>query len=166
LSEVMILIIQMVAAGRMCPTDDGLNGLARNLIELGRLRAPEFSAVVRHLVVGARSRQLARLHTFIEGDSQFPDFWRRAAQRYAAECLARISAADFYCPIEFIRAGYSLDDGFRACQRFLHQFGTLMTIWPKVWQLAKSAGADDLIGRCAEKSGVTSGAGHNGRARA
>jgi hypothetical protein len=106
--------------------------LGQLLRDLGSLDAHEFIEVVTDTVLRHRCRGFASFESAASVEGSLPDHWRSALDRYMTIFHAAIRRRGFFCPVEY-RHRRSLAEGFAAMQRFVRDFGELLTVWPEMW---------------------------------
>jgi len=105
------------------------------LRELAGLDQRSFIELVTVAVLTTRERELARIETMVEPNSDWPAYWKQTLRAYRRELLKNLPLAEFPQPIEFRRAS-TRAKGWEDFQQFVRSSAELLIAWPKVWQTA------------------------------
>ena len=114
--------------------------LGQYLVDLGQVPGQEFIALVTRVALRLRCSQLDQLETSLASASGDLTRLRSALDEYRSVFRSSTSSPSFFLPLEFRGTG-SIDDGFRRMQTFMTDFGSLIRLWPDIWEAAAVANA-------------------------
>jgi hypothetical protein len=135
-SDFLIFVITRVAPATFATSSaQRLRHLGRLFRDVTTLPLADFRALVAEAKLGAASQALTHIEA-TAADPACPTHWRKAIDAYRNAFRESVVRPDFFLPIEF--ASDSLDEGFARMQRFIGQFGELLTWWPEIWEAARS----------------------------
>lgn len=103
------------------------------MIDAGRLPDVEFRSLLAEWKLTVMCNELSQAETSA-ADPACPPHWRNAFDQYQRTFRRSVMRPDYFVPIEF-KTG-TVDDGFARAQKFVGQFGELLTWWPEIWEAA------------------------------
>ncbi len=124
-----------MTAREKLPTER-MPSLGRFLVAWGSLDHSDLKHDLTQLILTHKVRVLRRCEVLLNGDFQYPPFWRTALERYARAVQGTLTSDRLCVPRE--DDALPLDAALAAIRDHVRLFGETLILWPDVWAFAKA----------------------------
>ncbi len=116
--------------------EERLTRLGKHFLELSALPMKDFENLVIHQATKANNVFIRTIRDRLKYYNESPVYWANDLKNYLALLEQAMSQKDFFIPFDF-RLMYGFEESKKRMQKFIGDYGRLLTSWPEIVEAAK-----------------------------